>query len=71
MGNEENMYRKRSNKCIKLNNSGSAIVTVIVLVAFVSILATTILYVSGMNYYMKCEVRCERQKYKINSDRFR
>ena len=37
----------------KLNNSGSAIVTVIVVVAFISILATTILYVSGMNYYMK------------------
>ncbi len=47
------MYRKKRSKCIKLNNSGSAIVTVIVLVAFVSILATTILYVSGMNYYMK------------------
>lgn len=37
----------------KLNNSGSAIVTVIVVVAFISILATTILYVSGMNFYMK------------------
>lgn len=37
----------------KLNNKGSAIVSVIVVVAFVSILATTILYVSGMNYYMK------------------
>ena len=47
------MYRKSRSKCIKLNNSGSAIVSVIVLVAFVSILATTILYVSGMNYYMK------------------
>lgn len=31
----------------------SAIVTVIVVIAFVSILATTILYVSGMNFYMK------------------
>lgn len=37
----------------KINNSGSAIITVIVVVAFVSILATTILYVSGMNFYMK------------------
>lgn len=37
----------------KMNNSGSAIVTVIVVVAFISILATTILYVSGTNFYMK------------------
>ncbi|MGN0431664.1 MAG: hypothetical protein ACI4EQ_04835 [Lachnospiraceae bacterium] len=43
---------KRKNLC-KLNNKGSAIVTVIVVVAFITILATTILYVSGMNYYMK------------------
>lgn len=37
----------------KLNNAGSAIVTVIIVVTFISILATTILYMSGMNYYMK------------------
>lgn len=47
------MYKKRKSRRGKLNNAGSAIVTVIVVVAFVSILATTILYVSGMNYYMK------------------
>lgn len=40
-------------KAYKLNNAGSAIVTVIVVVAFVTILATTVLYTSGMNYYMK------------------
>ncbi len=40
-------------KVKKLNNQGSAIITVIVLVTFVSILATTILYAAGMNYYMK------------------
>ncbi len=40
-------------KSKKLNNKGSAIVMVIVVVAFVSILATTILYSAGMNYYMK------------------
>ena len=45
---------QKEKKCRqKLNNAGSAIVTVIVVVAFISILATTILYVSGMNFYMK------------------
>lgn len=47
------MRGKRKGKCMKLNNAGSAIVTVIVVVAFITILATTILYVAGMNYYMK------------------
>ncbi len=37
----------------RLDNKGSAIVMAIVLVAFLTILATTILYMSGMNYYMK------------------
>lgn len=43
---------KRKNIC-KLNNKGSAIVTVIVVIAFISVLATMLLYISGMNYYMK------------------
>lgn len=47
------MRGKRRGKCTKLNNAGSAIVTVIVVIAFITILATTILYVAGMNYYMK------------------
>ncbi len=37
----------------KLNNAGSTIVTVIIVIAFISILGTTLLYLSGMNYYMK------------------
>lgn len=37
----------------KLNNRGSAMVTVIVVVVFVSILATTLLYISVLNYQMK------------------
>lgn len=37
----------------KVNNSGSALVTVIVVITFISILATTILYVASMNYQMK------------------
>lgn len=45
------MRRKKGK--FKLNNAGSAIVTVIVVVAFVTILATTVLYTSGMNFYMK------------------
>lgn len=41
------MRRRRS------DNNGYAIVTVIIIIAFVSILATTLLYVSGMNFQMK------------------
>lgn len=38
---------------MQLGNKGYAMVTVIIVIAFVSILATTLLYVSGMNYRMK------------------
>ena len=38
---------------MKLNNQGAALVTVIVIVSFISILATVILYSSGMNFTMK------------------
>lgn len=37
----------------KLNNDGAALVTVIVVITFISILATVILYSSGMNFAMK------------------
>ncbi len=37
----------------KQNNAGSAIVTVLVVVTFVTILATVLLYISGMNFQMK------------------
>lgn len=37
----------------KLNNEGSAIVTVLVVVAFLTILATVMLYISGANFQMK------------------
>lgn len=47
------MKKNRKGNRYKLNNQGSAIVTVIVVVAFITILATTLLYISGMNYYMK------------------
>lgn len=40
-------------KHMKLDNRGSAIVTVIVVTLFISILATTMLFVSGRNYIMK------------------
>lgn len=43
------LWRKRQ----KLNNKGSAIVTVIVVVLFITILATTLLFVSGRSYIMK------------------
>lgn len=45
------MRRRVSHR--KQNNQGSAMVTVIVVVVFVSILATTLLYISGLNYRMK------------------
>lgn len=36
-----------------MNNKGAALVTVIVVVAFLSIIGTIILYASGTNFYMK------------------
>lgn len=46
------MLKKLIEKC-KLNNSGAALVMVIVIISFVSITATIILYMSAMNFYMK------------------
>ncbi len=43
-------------KCIfksRINDKGSTLVMVIVVIAFLSILATTLLYLSNMNYVMK------------------
>lgn len=40
-------------KMIRKDQKGSALVTVIIVVAFISILATTLLYVSGVNFQMK------------------
>lgn len=45
--------KKLWQKRFKLNNRGSAIVTVIVVTIFITILATTLLFVSGRNYIMK------------------
>lgn len=44
---------KFAGKRRKLNNTGSAIVTILVVVAFLTILATVMLYISGANYQMK------------------
>ena len=43
-------YKRRQHK---RNNVGSAIVTILVVVAFLTILSTVMLYISGMNYQMK------------------
>lgn len=43
---------KRLRGC-KLNNSGSAMLTVILVVGFLTILATTLLYITGMNFQIK------------------
>lgn len=47
------MKRKGTARQHKQNNAGSAIVTVLVVVAFMTILATIMLYVSGSNFQMK------------------
>lgn len=45
--------KERKLKLNKLNNKGSALVIVVVVIAFITILATLILYISVMNYQMK------------------
>lgn len=52
-GAEENMNRRCAVKRCKLNNKGSAIVTVLVVVTFITILATIMLYISASNIQMK------------------
>ncbi len=47
------MARRHSTNYEKLNNEGSAIVTVLVVIAFMTILATIMLFVSGSNFRMK------------------
>lgn len=49
------MRDKRNNRIsnIRYNNSGSALIVCIIVLLFVSILATVILYMSGINYRMK------------------
>lgn len=47
------MSLKKKCENLQMNNSGSALIMVIVVVAFISIMATTLLYVSGSNFYRK------------------
>ena len=47
------MCMRHKTKKRKRNNVGSAIVTVLVVVTFITILATVLLYISGMNFQMK------------------
>lgn len=49
----DKMKRHRTAKQHKMNNSGSAMVTVLVVIVFMSILATVMLYLSGANFQMK------------------
>ncbi len=37
-------------KYIQLNNSGSALISVVAVAIFLSVIATTIIYISGKNY---------------------
>ena len=47
------MIKNRNITRNKLNNKGSALVTVVIVIAFITILATLILYLSVMNFQMK------------------
>ncbi len=47
------MKRLKCLKSLKMNNSGAAMVNMIIVVLFVTILATTLLYISGMNFQIK------------------
>ena len=47
------MINSLRNRIKKLNNRGSSLVVVIIVIAFVSILGTLLLYLSVMNYQMK------------------
>lgn len=44
---------QKRNRGERLDNRGAALVTVIIVVGLLSILATTFLYLSGMNFFMK------------------
>lgn len=50
----------------KLNNEGSAIVTVLIVVLFISILATTILFIAGKNFTMKSSDRKTKESFYEN-----
>lgn len=47
------MINREKSRLKKLNNKGSALVTVVIVIAFITILATLILYLSVMNFQMK------------------
>ena len=49
-------------KC-KLNNKGSAIVTVLIVIIFISIMATTVLYLAGRNIKMKSTDRHTKESF--------
>ena len=48
---------------LKLNNNGSAIVTVLIVIIFISILATTVLYLAGRNAKMKATDRNTKESF--------
>ena len=54
------VYKKQNHK---LNDEGSAIVTVLIVVLFVSILATTVLYLAGRNVKMKATDRHTKESF--------
>lgn len=51
MTGDGRMRKAKQNE--KLNNQGVALVTVIVIISFISVLATVVLYTSGINFAMK------------------
>ena len=54
---------RKDNRLRKLNNKGSAIVTVLIVIIFISILATTVLYLAGRNVKMKATDRHTKESF--------
>lgn len=49
----KNMWVKMRNRIKKLNNRGSALLTVVLVVTFLTVLATILMYISGLNFQIK------------------
>lgn len=53
----------KRNKIIKLNNEGASLITVIIAILFISILATTFLYIAGVNFSIKSNDKNNKESF--------
>lgn len=53
MGKDMKQMIRRRLGCLPLDNKGSALVSVVAVAVFLSVIATTVLYISGKNYQIK------------------